>query len=234
MVPGLNSILWSRTRIPQYFPPEHIVESDTTAGRSELKRFTDSRVDPQNEKGKRVSWRGWNVSVPHSKRSVADLQLLRSFFLFILLVVVVVTIIIVRIPPWRTRAVEDEPLRTGTAANRGKFKSNTVDELPEILQKESRTSADAENPKSETQTPQQSDCGGWGGRDGVSQMSLWSRTQEGGWQQGKVRTSRSSSSQSVLTASLLPSSSPLSLSLSPFLSSGGCCVADNVQHNHYI
>lgn len=84
------------------------------------------------------------------------------FFLFILLVVVVI-IITVRIPPWRTRAVEDEPLRTGTAANRGKFISNTVDELPEILQKESRTSADAENPKSEMQTPQQSDCGRGGG-----------------------------------------------------------------------
>lgn len=84
-----------------------------------------------------------------SRRSAAV-----AFFFFFTLLVVIVTIIviIVRIPPWRTRAVEDEPLRTGTAANRGKFKSNTVDELREILQKESRTSAVAENPKSEMQS----------------------------------------------------------------------------------
>lgn len=42
VVPGSDRILRSRNKNTQYFPPERIVESDTTQEGSELKRCADS------------------------------------------------------------------------------------------------------------------------------------------------------------------------------------------------
>lgn len=52
VVAGSDRLLWSRNRKTQYFPPEHIVEWDTTQVRSELRRCGGSWAEPSNEESR--------------------------------------------------------------------------------------------------------------------------------------------------------------------------------------
>ncbi len=85
VVPGSDRILSSKNRNTQYFPPEHIVESDTSAlWTKTLHRLLSS--SPKWE-GEEVSWKRLLEIVPVSRlwRSLSDPQelFISSYFLII-------------------------------------------------------------------------------------------------------------------------------------------------------
>lgn len=110
VVPGSDMALWRRSRNKQYFPPEHIVDSDNNTGA--IRTNAPHRNRSPKWSDEKLSWRGGIVSISSLRRSLGSTSNYCWFF------VINQASRIASREDGKTDNITQQPLRTETQTER--------------------------------------------------------------------------------------------------------------------